>query len=249
MSAKFEQLVQDALAQDFSGWDFSWLNGRWHDQSPSWNYHQLVEEKAQHVESLLDMGTGGGEFLASLQNRPPQTAATESYPPNIIVAQQQLTPLGIDVFAFEDDQSLPLPDNTFQLIINRHESYAPSELYRILQPGGTFLTQQVGPKNCIEINKFLHAPLEPDVETWSLDQETQQLKDAGFDIIRAEEELLDSIFDDIGAIAFYLKIIEWQIPDFEINTYHDHLLALHEFIETNGSFNGIDHRFLIEARK
>ncbi|MCP5098391.1 MAG: class I SAM-dependent methyltransferase, partial [Chloroflexi bacterium] len=147
MDMEFEQLIQDALVQDFSGWDFSWLNGRWHESPPSWNYRQLVEDKARHVESLLDMGTGGGEFLASLQNRPPHTAATESYPPNVIVSRQRLEPLGIKVFAFKEGHPLPMLPNSFQLIINRHESYDPSEIHTILQPDGTFLTQQVGPLN------------------------------------------------------------------------------------------------------
>jgi hypothetical protein len=54
MTSKFNQLIQEALDQDFSGWDFSWLNGRWHESPPSWNYRQLVENKAGQVKSLLD---------------------------------------------------------------------------------------------------------------------------------------------------------------------------------------------------
>jgi hypothetical protein len=38
--SNFDQLADEALAQDFSGWDFSWLHGRWHEEEPSWNYRQ-----------------------------------------------------------------------------------------------------------------------------------------------------------------------------------------------------------------
>ncbi len=36
------------------------------------------------------------------------------------------------------------PTGRFDLILNRHESYHPGEIARVLAPGGTFLTQQVG---------------------------------------------------------------------------------------------------------
>ena len=84
------------------------------------------------------MGTGGGEFLAMLPSRPAITCATESYPPNILVARKRLEPLGVKMVAFEDDQDLPLPDEAFELVINRHESFWLPEVYRILQPGAFF---------------------------------------------------------------------------------------------------------------
>ena len=115
----FDQLVAEAMAQDFSGWDFSWLRGRWSDEEPYWVYRRIVRELAGRADSLLDMGTGGGEFLASLDPLPAQTFATESYPPNIPVARGRLEPLGVTVVAFEDERALPLPDETFELIINR----------------------------------------------------------------------------------------------------------------------------------
>ena len=151
--SQFDQLVQEALAQNFSGWDFSWTRGRWHEEEPSWNYRQLVQTRIWHADSLLDMGTGGGEFLASLSDLPHPSYATESYLPNIPVAREQLEPLGIEVLANESDSNIPLPDRAVQLIINRHESYDVPEVYRILQPGGIFLTQQVGPHDNRVINE------------------------------------------------------------------------------------------------
>ena len=40
---RFERLIADALAQDFSGWDFSYLKGRWHEHPTSWNYQAIIE--------------------------------------------------------------------------------------------------------------------------------------------------------------------------------------------------------------
>jgi SAM-dependent methyltransferase len=245
----FEPLVQEALDHSFSGWDFSWLKGRWHEAAPSWDYRQVVQARIKNAASLLDMGTGGGEFLSSLADLPPATYATEGYAPNIPVAKKRLEPLGIKVVQVVDDNTLPLPSTTFDLVINRHESYALPEIFRILRPGGVFLTQQVGPRDCIELNQYLEAPLEPDVQSWSLTQEKTAMAEAGFRIVRCQEQLLSSVFSDIGAVVYYLKIIEWQIPDFSIEAYRERLEAMHRLIERQGAFYATAHRFLIEAEK
>lgn len=248
-SPRFEQLIQKALAQDFSGWDFSWTEGRWQEDNPSWNYRKLVQTKIRSANSLMDMGTGGGEFLASLPDLPKRTSATESYPPNIPIARARLEPIGVNVIAVESNGAIPVPDQSLQLIINRHESYCAAELYRLLRSGGSFLTQQVGRENNIQLNEFLRAPKEADPHVHRLEDEIQKFERSGFQILRAEEEFLDSIFDDIGVAVFYLRIISWQIPDFSVDKYLDRLLAMHELIERHGAFQSKAHRILIEAKK
>ena len=245
----FERLTAEALAQDFSGWDFSWLQGRWYEEDPPWSYEGIVTAKIERAASLLDMGTGGGEFLASLAPLPPFTVATESYAPNIPVAQERLEPLGVRIVPFTEDSALPLQDNQFDLIINRHDSYSPAEIHRLLKPGGRFITQQVGSQDCIQLNEYLNAPPGTYADSWTLENEINAFRQAGFQIERAEEALLDSIFYDIGAIVFYLKIIEWQIPDFSPERYHEQLLAMHRYIEATGAFNAKAHRFLLQVRK
>ncbi len=153
------------------------------------------------------------------------------------------------VIAFENDQEIPLPDDSIELIINRHESYHVPELNRILKNGGVFLTQQVGALDCIQLNEFLGAQVGTDANKWALKNEIQQLEQSDLQILRAEEELLDSTFDDIGVVVFFLKIIEWQIPDFSVQKYHDQLLEMHKYILANGPFKAKAHRFLIEAQK
>jgi SAM-dependent methyltransferase len=243
----FNRLVEEALAQDFCGWDFSWLSGRWYEEDPPWAYEAIVAQEKESVNFLLDMGTGGGEFLASLSPLPSHTLATESYAPNIPIARARLEPLGVEVVPFTEDKALPLAGSQFDLIINRHESYTPTEIERLLKPGGQFITQQVGSQDCLEINEFLNAP--DDEDNFSLEKEVKEFQSAGFQIERAEEALLDSHFYEIGAVVFFLKIIEWQIPDFSVERYHERLLALHEHIQGTGAFRAKAHRFLIQARK
>ena len=120
-SSDFDRLVAEAEAASFSGWDFSWLDGRWIDSSPPWDYRQRVLAALPGVQSLLDMGTGGGEMLASLAPLPPDAWATENYPPNMPIARGRLEPLGVHVATGVADEALPFPDERFDLVINRHE--------------------------------------------------------------------------------------------------------------------------------
>ncbi|MDO9086068.1 MAG: class I SAM-dependent methyltransferase [Anaerolineaceae bacterium] len=245
----YEQLVEEALKQKFSGWDFSWLDGRYYESETFWNYRQLVLDRMRLVSSILDMGTGGGEFLASLSDLPLQTYATEYYPPNIPIATQRLTPLGVQVVPLKDEHILPFQNEMFDFVINRHEYYELSEVWRILKPGGIFLTQQVGPRNCVQLNQYLGAPLDPHTGKWSLSQEKQDFVDAGFSVLQSHEQVLESNFYDIGAVVFYLKVIEWQIEDFSVEKYEQRLREMHQLIEHQGAFYATEHRFLIKAKK
>jgi len=66
----FDALVTQAEAEPFSGWDFSWLRGQWREGHTSWDFGATVRERFAQADALLDMGTGGGEFLASLAPLP-----------------------------------------------------------------------------------------------------------------------------------------------------------------------------------
>ena len=79
-------MVSEALAAPFSGWDFSWLAASYTDEPLPWSYRSELARRAAGARSMLDMGTGGGEFLSRLDLRPPRTVATEGWPPNVTVA-------------------------------------------------------------------------------------------------------------------------------------------------------------------
>ena len=139
----------------FKGWDFSYINNRISEDTLPWNYKEIVENNIKDYITVLDMGTGGGEFLLSLNRKKARFYATESYKPNLILCTNILKPYDIEVREVTDDNNLPFEDNYFDLIINKHESFSLSEVTRILKPGGKFITQQVGGKNNIEMSKFL----------------------------------------------------------------------------------------------
>jgi SAM-dependent methyltransferase len=197
---------------------------------------------------MLDMGTGGGEILSNLRPLPPNTHATEAWPPNVPVARERLEPLGVTVHAIENEgDPLPFPDASLDLVINRHDSYDSNELRRVLRPGGTFITQQVGGQNDADLNELLGTPPADDYSDWTLDRAMDDLASAGMIVVDGQEAFPPTRFYDIGALIFYLKAVPWQIENFSVEKHRVQLYDIHMLIEQQGWLEVGGHRFLIRA--
>jgi hypothetical protein len=215
----------------------------------SWNYKDTVLAAMQHALTLLDMHTGGGEALAQLLALQPvlKVYANELYPPNVIVAQQRLIPLGVTVYS-EQDGYLPFPDQALDLVINRHGSYDPVEVLRILKPDHLFITQQVGDQT----NRTLHELLGHEkhlLHAWNIDYAAQEMVDAGWQIVERKEEFTITRFHDVGAIVYYLKAIPWEIPDFSVERYWQKLVEIHRLLQQEKYIDIPFHSFFLMARK
>lgn len=177
--------IQEEL-HAFYGWDFAHLQSRWQHEALDWDYKSIVGEYLRPADHILDMGTGGGEFLLSLGHPYINTSVTEAWPPNIELCMDKLKPLGIEVFPVLDDTSLPIDDNCFDIVLNRQESYDLHEVKRILKPNGIFITQQVGGENCVMLGKRIN--LEPHVQQpFSLSTELPKFYNCGFSVKYSNE--------------------------------------------------------------
>ena len=66
------------------GWDFSHIRGKYDEERDlPWNYEEIVRRYLRPDMRVLDIDTGGGEFLLSLGHPCGLLAATENYPPNV----------------------------------------------------------------------------------------------------------------------------------------------------------------------
>lgn len=240
-------LLEGEMAERFEGWDFSRLDGRMIEEELPWSYRELVEARLIGVDSLLDLGTGGGEFLASLTPLPAGTCATEGWEPNVDVARRRLEPLGVTVSPIVDD-IVPFGDAVFGLVINRHESYKPAEVARVLAPGACFVTQQVGSLNNLDLTMALGGPV-PEYLGWCLAEAVERLEATGFEIEVEREFSGRTRFTDIGAVAYYLKCIPWQIKGFSVDRFFPRLKALARRLANEGHVEFTMQRFVIVARK
>ncbi len=232
-----DDLLAEAAARRMSGWDFTWLDGRMTSDGLPWDYAALVERHASTASTLLDMGTGGGEVLSAMCSLPRRTVATEGWAPNVPVATRRLAPMGIPVVHDEGavdnlDQRdhdprgrLPFRDETFDLVINRHEAFTPAEVHRVLRPEGHFLTQQAGSGGA-DAGRLLGEPVAS--ETFDRAFAVSQLRAAGFDVLDSANAAETITFSDVGAFAWYLTVIPWMVPGFSIDTHRTVLRELHQ---------------------
>jgi len=235
--------------QPFAGWDFSYLTKRrvMLRTRDTWDYTASVVAAISDARSLLDMDTGGGEFIAALPQRSPQTSATEGYAPNVLVARQRLTPLGVEVVEVHDVTRLPFADNQFDLITNRHGAYDPPEVRRVLAADGLFITQQVGSQTNRRLHELLGDATRADY--WDLVTAVRDLEATGFRIIEQREAFPVTRFYDVGAIVYYLKAVSWEIPDFSVDRYFDKLVEIHTLIQSDGYVDVPFHQFFVRAQR
>jgi SAM-dependent methyltransferase len=252
MNRTFEDLVAEAEAADVTGWDFSWLNGRATEERPPWGYQRLLGERVGRAAMSLDIQTGGGEVLAGIEERAAKAmVATESWAPNVARAQDNLRGKGVVVVIDDDRPPLPFADGTFDLVTSRHPVTAYwDEIARVLVPGGTYLSQQVGPDSGHEVYDLFLGP-QPLGKTGREPELARALaKAAGLDVVDLQTAELRMEFFDVGAMIYFLRKVIWFVPDFTVEKYRDRLKALDEKIRADGRpFVAYSRRFLIEARK
>ena len=247
----YEGLVAEAGTASVDGWDFSWFEGRATEARPSWGYARLMGERLAHASAALDIQTGGGEVLATAPRLPRLTVATEGWPPNVAKATALLRPRGAVVVASPEDAPLPFADGTFDLVTSRHPVDTDwAEIARVLSPGGTYFSQQVGLASAFEVVEYFLGP-QPPQEGSRRDPEVARAAavSAGLEVVDLRAERLRMEFYDVGAVVHFLRKVIWMVPGFTVAAYEPRLRTLHERIAAEGPFVAHSARFLIEARR
>ncbi len=233
------------------GWDFSHINDRYTEETDfPWDYRELILSRLTPEMKLLDIDTGGGEFLLSLGHPHHNCAATENYPPNIELCRETLTPLGVDFRPADGNGPLPFPDGSFDMIIDRHGDFNPREIYRVLKSGGIFITQQVGADNDRALVELLLDPVPPlPFPEQYLAVAEEKFRAAGFGILAKDECFRPIKFFDVGALVWFARIIEWEFPGFSVDSCLPQLLEAQQLLEERGSLDAVVHRFMLVAQK
>lgn len=236
--------------QPFVGWDFSYLEGRMLEEQPGWSYSSRATELMRQSSSVLDLDTGGGErFLKLREHWPPKVVATEHYPPNFKLATERLSPFGAKVIDVQlsDFGLMSFADAEFDLVLNRHAAFNPDEVARVLNVGGTFLTQQVHGLWAVDLLAAFDAkPQWPDATP---EKYLPRLKAAGLEIINHQDWSGELTFTDVGAIVYYLKAVPWLVPGFTVESHLQYLLNLQARLQNNERLTFSARKYLIEARK
>lgn len=226
------------------GWDFSHISGRYREEDDlPWEFRDIIAKYLKDDDRLLDMETGGGEFLLSLKHNPALTSAIEGYEPNIAVCRDNLLPLGIDFRPANGADPLPFADESFAVITNRHGDYDVAEVKRTLKQDGVFITQQVGAENDLELVQLLLGHARINYPEAYLRKAEQALVESGFEILESAETYRPIEFYDVGALVWFARIIEWEFPGFSVERYRDNLFKAQAILEQEGAIKGNIHRY------
>lgn len=232
------------------GWDFSHIDGRYTEQNDlPWDYRAVIRQYLRPEMKIMDIDTGGGEFLLSLNHPYENTTAMENYPPNVELCKEVLLSLGIDFRPGDGKGKLPFDEGSFGMVINRHGDFNAEEIYRVLKPGGLFITQQVGAENDRELVELLCGETKMPFPEQYLSLTSRMFEEASFRILRGEEAFRPIRFFDVGALVWFARIIQWEFPNFSVDAYLDNLLKAQRILEECGSIDGSIHRFLLVAQK
>lgn len=249
-----KELIKNWKAEEeiahIHGWDFSHIDGRYTEGTDfPWDYRQVIMQHLKPDMKLLDIDTGGGEFLLSLGHPHENTAATENYPPNVELCRETLLPLGIDFRQADGNGELPYPNESFDMVIDRHGDFNPAEIYRVLKKGGMFVMQQVGAENDRELVELLCGKLPLPFPEQYADKAAAAFLKAGFSVLRKEACFRPIRFYDVGALTWFARVIPWEFPDFSVDTHLQNLLNAQRVLEETGFVEGRTHRFLLVAQK
>jgi SAM-dependent methyltransferase len=230
--ADFDELIAAAAAAPLTGWDFSWLDGRATEARPSWRFRERVAERAANASALLEIECGDGRLLDSLPDRPALAVGVEDYQPR----PGMLRATGA---------ALPVRDASFDLVTSRHPVVAHwNEIARVLAPGGTYCAQHVGPRSAAEVGEWFVGPW-PASDARTPERARREAERVGLEVVDLRYEQLPMVFDDVGAVVYFLRLVVWIVPDFSVDKYRDRLRAMHDAMP----FHATSTRFLIEAVK
>ncbi|HVA70423.1 MAG TPA: class I SAM-dependent methyltransferase [Acidimicrobiales bacterium] len=252
-SSKFEQLLAEGNSEPTEGWDFSWFKDRATEERPSWKYSQALCQRVARADAVFDVQTGGGERLAEILSQLPTNprviVASESWSDNVKIAKQNLHRFDVSIVEIEDKSDFPFPDESFDLVSSRHPTLTLwTEIARVLQPGGTYFSQQVGKGTNSELTNFMMGP-QPVSDSRSARRAAAIASSVGLNVIDMREESLPVVFFDVGAVVYFLRKVIWTVPDFTVEKYKKRLFEMHKHIEKDGGFLSHSQRFLIEAKK
>jgi SAM-dependent methyltransferase len=248
-----QEMRRQWLAEEqapFSGWDFSYLDGRMIEEPLPWDYMALAAARMGQAKAVLDLDTGGGERILSLRGHwPAKVVVTEGYAPNLALARERLAPFGVQVVEMNSSEIAPIPlaDDEFDLVLNRHGAFNANEVARVLEPGGIFLTQQVHGLYAYDL--LAHFGASPPWPNATYEDAITRLGTAGLELLQGADWRGTLTFKDVGALVYYLKAIPWLVPGFSVERTFEQLLLLQARLEREGELVFTNMRYWLEARQ
>lgn len=232
------------------GWDFSHLKTT--EEGQGWDFFEKVLKKVKSGNSVLDIGTGGGERILKIARYFGSVYGIDHTSSMVDTAIENLRKTKLDnvKFSLMDSSKLNFPNNYFDIVTDRHCDFNPTEVFRVLKKGGYFFTQQVSEGDQMNIKRAFGKGQAYGVKDGTLKNNyLKQLKKLGFTKIETFDYDSKLIYKTVKDYIFLLRYTP-TIPEF--GKKENDFEILKKFIEKNKTERGIEtnsKRFMIVAVK
>ena len=212
-----------------------------------WDYMLRAAELVQSAHRVLDMGTGDGlRFSSICRDFRGYAVATEEWTASASVAAPLFRSMKIGLVRCRS-HFLPFSDNSFDVVLNRHEEFTPTEVTRVLRQGGSFLTQQWG-ASWGELRRFFPRIPAPGGET--LEECVSWFLEAGLAVSDSREASTLRAYSGVEDIVTMLLLDGSIIPDFDpLGSDLEAILKMEQELTTTEGLLLSEANFIIEARR
>lgn len=240
------------------GWDFSALNIT--EETPPWEYEDVVRGYLRPDAVVADIGTGGGEVFQTFAGELGIGYGVDRSTGRLAVADRNRREarVGNLGYVLMEATSLALGNASLDVALAHYADYEAAEVARTLRSGGVFVTQQMGDNNQASIfeafgwgsygaywrERFAAGGriYKPTAET------AKEFESLGCEVVRFDEYDVRQYLIDLESLVFLLKAS--PLPE-EFDPEH-HAPAITRLLERHASERGIEtnsHRELLIVRR
>lgn len=240
----YSQRELDELLADVTprrGWDFSGMSVL--RQPVPWDYRSVVLNFLRPTGDVLDIGTGGGERLASFAASFRRGLGIDIDPDMIRLARERSATRNLEFRVCSE--RLETIAETFDAVINRHAPFDLAAVAAHLKPGGYFVTQQVGERNMACVRAALGQPASPPPI------ERRQVLASGLRLLAFGEYDVEYVVCDIQSLVFWLNALDALHADLDGSAALASAAVLNRILAGNVDERGFitnEHRYLAVAQ-
>jgi hypothetical protein len=233
-----------------AGWDFSRVRGK--REPLPWHYADVVRRYLSPSDEVLDVGTGGGERFLGLATHFRRGIGIDHDPVMIEQARKNKAAQQVDNvdFILMDGHRLDFPDETFDVVLNRHSQVDIRETARVLCAPGYFVTQQVACRNTLSLlAAFGWTPESFGAGWWQpVEGFAAEFERLGCRVVAKAEYNIRYRFCDVESLVFFLKAV--PLPEsFDVDKHWQGVNRLLEDYSPDRGIETNEHRELLIVQK
>ena len=222
----------------------------------------VVAERAARsgraVLDIVDVGGGTGGFAVPFAALGHRVTVVDPSPDALAAAQRRAAEMRVTLAAVQgdaDELASLVGDGAADLVICHSvleyvdsPADAMAAIARVLRPGATYLSQQIGAGSNRELTDFMMGP-QPVNQSRSPLRVRAAATEVGLEVVRLEACALRVEFFDVAAVVHFLRKVPWTVPGFSADAFGAELRRMHDLIRRDGAFVSTAQRLLIEARR